>query len=222
VPRALRTPLLVAGAGLAGLVLVWLAAYHGGPLRSADGWVFERAQEQAYRAGINGAGELLLVPMQLPLYVLLCGWALLSAWRHRGAATTAAVAFVLLGANGITQVLKEVTAAERPWSTTYWGSDVSVVSWPSGHATAAAALVVAFVLAAKPANRWVVARLGVLWSLFAGLAVVWLGWHMPSDTVGAWCVVALVTGVAVAGLRAWGTVRAPRRRRHVAPAQSSV
>jgi membrane-associated phospholipid phosphatase len=75
-------------------------------------------------------------------------------------------------------------------------------SWPSGHATAAAALALCAVLAAPARLRRVVAVAGVAFALAVGAALLIRAWHMPSDVLGGYLMATLCTALAVAGLRA--------------------
>ncbi len=219
--RRAWTPLLLAVVAAAGAVVVWALAFQVGPTRELDGDVYAAAEGwQRFVASV--VGHLLAVPMLGPVYLVLSAWALVTAWRRHGAAVAAAAAFVLVGANVVTQVLKVGTATFRPWSATDRGFYVNLASWPSGHATAAMALVLAFALAAAtPSARSRVIRWGGAWAVAVAASVVWMGWHMPSDVLGGWCVAAAAGGLAVAGLRVWAAAPARRGRGAVASAQSA-
>jgi membrane-associated phospholipid phosphatase len=77
------------------------------------------------------------------------------------------------------------------------GAHVVPASWPSGHSTAALALVVVAVMAAPPVGRRLVAVVGGLFAAGVGASVAILGWHLPSDALG---------GFAVAGAVGWAVV----------------
>ncbi|MDR2256918.1 MAG: phosphatase PAP2 family protein [Arthrobacter sp.] len=82
-----------------------------------------------------------------------------------------------------------------------WGN-----SFPSGHTTVAAAATVALVLAAPAHGRTVLAVLGALASAVTGAATVIMGWHRPSDVVGAFLVAAfcsLLGALAIGGVQAF-------------------
>ena len=96
-----------------------------------------------------------------------------------------AVVGLLAGAIGGGQVLKLVLLS-RP------GPDAN--SFPSGHVTACAAIVLALVLAVpqrlRPAATWV----GAVVTSYVAASTVELGWHRFSDTIGA---LALCGAIAV-------------------------
>jgi membrane-associated phospholipid phosphatase len=87
-------------------------------------------------------------------------------------------------------------------------------SFPSGHSTAALALVLCAVLVAPARLRPLVAVLGAAFALAVGCALLILAWHMPSDVLGGYLLAALWMALAVAGLRAaerrWPTAGARR------------
>lgn len=75
-------------------------------------------------------------------------------------------------------------------------------SFPSGHSTAALALVLCAVLVAPRSLRPLLAVLGGAFALAVGCALLILAWHMPSDVLGGYLTAALWMALAVAGLRA--------------------
>ena len=82
------------------------------------------------------------------------------------------------------------------------GVVIGSASWPSGHSTAAAALVLAAVLVAPVRVRALVSSIGVVFALAVGCALLILAWHMPSDVLGGYLVAAFWAALAVAALRA--------------------
>jgi membrane-associated phospholipid phosphatase len=79
---------------------------------------------------------------------------------------------------------------------------IGAASWPSGHATAAAALALSAVLVAPASIRGAVAGVAVLFVLAVSASLLILAWHMPSDVLGGWFVAAFWMSLAVAALRA--------------------
>ena len=78
---------------------------------------------------------------------------------------------------------------------------IGAASWPSGHATAAAALAMCAVLVAPERMRLRVGALGAAFALTAGCAMLIQEWHMPSDVLGGYLMAGLWTTLAVAGVR---------------------
>jgi membrane-associated phospholipid phosphatase len=79
---------------------------------------------------------------------------------------------------------------------------IGAASWPSGHSTAALALVLSAVLVAPARLRPVVAAVGAVFALAAGCSLLILAWHMPSDVLGGYLVASFWGAIAVAALRA--------------------
>jgi membrane-associated phospholipid phosphatase len=79
---------------------------------------------------------------------------------------------------------------------------IGAASWPSGHSTAALALVFSAILVAPRRLRPLVASLGAAFALVVGCALLILAWHMPSDVIGGYLVAGLWAALLVAALRA--------------------
>lgn len=136
----------------------------------------------------------------LPLLLLLvaaCAVALLRG-RPREAAAAAAV---VAGANVTTQVLKVLLAHPR-YQPSLGGLQIDASAFPSGHATAAASIVVAWLFVAPRRWRGFVAVLGAGFFFAVGCSVVVLDWHYPSDVAGGLLVAAGWGFAALAALRA--------------------
>jgi len=88
---------------------------------------------------------------------------------------------------------------------------INAASWPSGHATAAAALALCAVLVAPRRLRPLVALLAAAYVIAASVALLVLAWHMPSDVLGGILVASLWMALAVAALRASERAFPPRR-----------
>ncbi|HEY3959330.1 MAG TPA: phosphatase PAP2 family protein [Solirubrobacteraceae bacterium] len=88
---------------------------------------------------------------------------------------------------------------------------IDPASWPSGHATAAVALVLCAVLVAPVWLRPAVATLGGVFAVAVGCSLLILAWHMPSDVLGGYLVASLWMALAVAALRATDRRAAIRR-----------
>jgi membrane-associated phospholipid phosphatase len=80
-------------------------------------------------------------------------------------------------------------------------------TFPSGHASVAASLGLALVLAAPPVLRPAAALVGAAYAAGVGLSLILLGWHFPSDVVGSFFVCGFWAAAIAAALP--GTVARP-------------
>lgn len=194
----MRRLLLAAGAFAAAAVVVWAVAFHTTPGARADAAVLARFLELDTPGTHGLATSVARLADPIPVAVLTVAIAGVAISRRRpGLALTASA--VLVGANVSTQALKVWTAAPRPVDSPP-GAHVATQSWPSGHATAAAALALCLVVVAPSRLRPLVAALGCAFALGVSCSVLVLGWHLPSDVIGGACVAAAWTlaGVALA------------------------
>jgi membrane-associated phospholipid phosphatase len=151
------------------------------------------------RPGIDTAAGDLLELLNPLLYTI---WALLIvavALLRRRPRTALAVTVVLPAAPGIAEVLKPLLAHRHASVHGWW---VGAASWPSGHATAAATLVLCALLVAPRVLRPTVAALGGLFVAAVGVSLLILAWHMPSDVLGGYLLAALCVSLAAAALSA--------------------
>ena len=112
--------------------------------------------------------------------------------RRRFALAFAALATVGI-ANVATQLLKRVIL---PRPDLIGAGDLN--SLPSGHATVAATVSVGLVMVTAPRWRSITALVTMLFPISIGVAVVTAGWHRPSDSIAAFCVVLAVATTALA------------------------
>jgi len=88
----------------------------------------------------------------------------------------------MVGAVTLSRLLKDVFH-RVPLSGSHDG-----YSFPSGNAMGSLALVVALLVVLWPSRwRWPVLVLGIPAVLFYGLALVYIGWHYPTDVLAGWC-----------------------------------
>jgi membrane-associated phospholipid phosphatase len=118
----------------------------------------------------------------------------------------AAAGVVLIGANATTQALKVLTAEPR-----LAGAHVDAASWPSGHATAAMTMTLCALMVVPSRWRPPVLALGGVFTIAVGYSVLVLGWHLPSDVLGAFCVAGVWTLLAVTAATTLERRRAPNR-----------
>jgi membrane-associated phospholipid phosphatase len=120
------------------------------------------------------------------------------------------VGVVLIGANATTQALKILTAEPR-LASAMTGGYVDAASWPSGHATAA--MTIALCAAVVVPVRWraLVLVLGGIYTIAVGCSVLVLGWHLPSDVLGGFCLAGVFILLGITAVTALERRRAPAR-----------
>jgi membrane-associated phospholipid phosphatase len=191
-------PLLAAIGCLLTLVPLAFAAYKIGPTSHLDNSLL--LQIARPRPGtVNGVAEVIRLLGELPVVVLLVAGLVLFG-RHLGRRREAfAAAALVVGAGVTTQLLKFVFAYPR-FADTWW-TQPHDLAFPSGHATAAAALSIALVLVVPPVHRLTAAAVGILATAGVCISVIILGWHYPSDVLGGLLVASAWGFAAVAWLR---------------------
>ena len=147
---------------------------------------------------LTGAGG---AAVRVAVLAPVAGWL---AWQRKWRLVVLVVAGgALIG--WLTELLKSIFDRARP---SYdWPIEASGYSYPSGHASGAAAMATVLVLVFWPvvprAWRWVLVVLAVAVVAMVGFTRVALGVHYASDVVAGWCVgVAWVLLLAVV-LRVW-------------------
>lgn len=197
--RLFRNALAGVAACLAGLAALWAGTFHVARVRTLDDDALHGflAVQRPRLTELMEALTSLADPLA---YLLLSAGVVCLALSQRRFRTAATVVAVLAGANVTTQLLKEALADERisQWLTR--GEQITAASWPSGHATAAMALALCLVLAAPPRGRALAALAGCGYAVGVGYAVTYLGWHFPSDVLGAYLVAMAWALLGVAGL----------------------
>ena len=154
-----------------------------------------------------------------PFVVLFTALALYGVARRRGVRIVA-MAVLVVGSVGTSQVLKNIGSLRY---SSVVAAPVDPTSFPSGHSTAMMALAVGAVFLSKPPSRWLAGVAGGSLALGQGLSMLSHGWHMPSDVVAGYFVVALwacLTSVGVLGSRRWG--RVPDRLDSTGPASDRL
>jgi membrane-associated phospholipid phosphatase len=150
------------------------------------------------RPRVDDLASALLHLLDPALYII---WGVLlmavALWRRRPRVALA-VGLVIGLAPLTAETLKPLLA--HPHARIY-GDEITAASWPSGHASAATALVMCAVLVAPQRLRPTVAVLGAIFAAGVGFSLVLLAWHLPSDVLGGYLVGTLWIALAVAGLR---------------------
>jgi membrane-associated phospholipid phosphatase len=195
-PQAGR-PLGVAGLCLLALVLIWVVAQlvPAAHLRDA---VALRDFTLLSRPHVDAAANFLIHLLE-PAVFILWGAALVSVALARGRPRVAvAVAAVMALAPFTAETLKPLLAHPHAQ---VGAAHIGPASWPSGHSTAALALVLCAVLVTPMRLRPVVAAVGGVFAVAVGCSLLILAWHMPSDVLGGYVVATLWMALAVAALR---------------------
>ena len=192
-----RQALWLAVLCLIALALVWVVAQLVPAARARD-VVALRDFTQLDGPKVGTVARFLLHLLDPFLFVIWGAVLVLVALARERARVALAVAIVLTLAPLSADRLKPLLA--HPHSR-LGEVGIGVASWPSGHATAAAALAMCAVLVAPERMRLRVAVLGTAFALGAGCAMLIREWHMPSDVLGGYLLAGLWTALAVAGVR---------------------
>jgi membrane-associated phospholipid phosphatase len=197
--RNVKAPLLAAVFCAAAIVPLAVMVYSFGPAVTLDRHLLLDLRREVGFGHTFGAAFANLGDLAALLVMLTAVCAIGLSFGRRREVVVAVV--VVAGANVTTQTLKSVLehvrnkafehGYELPWPD----------SFPSGHTTAAASIAVALLLVVPAAYRLLAAGVGAVLTGVVGLSVVILGWHYPSDVLGALLVVATWGFCAVAFLR---------------------
>jgi membrane-associated phospholipid phosphatase len=181
-----------------GLALVWALAEHVPAVQWRDAVVLHDFTLLS-RPRVDGPA-LFLLHLLNPLQFVLWGVALMAIALARERPRVAVAVLAIMGLAPLTaEVLKPLLAHPH---FSVGGVYIGAASWPSGHATAALALVWSAVLVAPERLRPLVAGIGTAFALAVGCCLLILAWHMPSDVLGGYLLASLWTALAVAVLRA--------------------
>ncbi len=189
--------LLVAGACLASLALVWACAELV-PLAQTKDAAILREFERLGSPGLDSVGNALLYLLEPQVFVVWAAVILYAALARGRLDLALAAALVMALAPLTSELLKPLLA--HPRSIGAW--TVPSDSWPSGHATAALALALCAVLVAPAYMRVPVAAIGALFAAATGCLLLILGRHLPSDVLGGYLVATFWMAIAVVALRA--------------------
>lgn len=195
--RSVKAPLAAWIACAAALVGLALVAYGIDAAQRADATLLTKfiAREGSVGPLADAVAHL---GDPLPLLAMLVAACAIALWRGRPIDAAAAIT-VVAGANLTTQVLKVALAHPRYQSVLGY-DQLGPVAFPSGHATAAASIAIAFLFVVPHAWRPAVAAIGACFVVAVGCSVMVLAWHFPSDVLGG-VLVASGWGFAVLALR---------------------
>jgi len=204
-PTRAYAPLAAAAACALSAVVVWLTAYHLTLFEAIDQRTFNGFLGLSRPATTQWATHLSHLADPGP-FALFAAALVIGALARRAPRIAIAVAVILLGSNLTTQLLKPALALPPPLP------GVDTASWPSGHATAAMALVLCVLLVVPARLRPAAAAGGGLLAVGIVYSVLILGHHEPSDILGGFLVAGTWTGLAVAALRTAAPVGSPAPR----------
>lgn len=121
-----------------------------------------------------------------PLFVLLAAVAACAiALRRRRPFDALAVVVLVAGANLTTQAIKTVLSEHRIQPVFVNHEMLPAGIFPSGHATGAASIALAFLLVTPRSWRAPVVALALAFVLAVDVSVLILAWHYPSDVIAA-------------------------------------
>jgi membrane-associated phospholipid phosphatase len=185
---------------LLALTVVASLAYGSDSLQRFDARILHRLASQRDAALGDAARLIAHLGDPVPQLLLLAGACLLALRRRRPERAIAA-AILVAGANLTTQVLKAALAHPRlqPILGYY---QVGETAFPSGHATAMAAIAYAYLLVVPRSWRTMTAAVGAVLVITVGGSVVVLHRHYPSDVLGGLLVASAWFFATVAALRA--------------------
>jgi membrane-associated phospholipid phosphatase len=211
VPRNARAPLAAAVACAAAFLVLAVLVHRVDAVQHLDGVILLRFLEPGARSGSAAAAAVLLgdLGVLLPLLALACAIAV-----ARGLPRAALAAFaVVAGANLTTQLFKVALAHPRV-QVMFGINQIAANSFPSGHTTAVASIVVSYLFVVP--REWIVtvALGGTVAVAAVGSSVMALSWHYPSDVLGGLLVVA-AWGFATLGVLRAAEVSPPRPRAQV-------
>ncbi len=210
-----RQALLLAGLCLMALALVWVVAELVPAARVRD-VVALREFTQLDGQKVGTVARFVLHLLDPPLFAIWGAVLVLVALVRERARVALAVALVLTLAPLSADRLKPLLAHPHA---RLGEVTIGAASWPSGHATAAAALALCAVLVAPKRMQLHVGALGAAFALAAGCAILIQQWHLPSDVLGGYLMAGLWTALAVAGVGFSERRRSSTARATAAPAR---
>jgi membrane-associated phospholipid phosphatase len=192
--RRALPPLVVAAACALAAVVVWLTAYHLSSFEAIDKRTFLGFLGLS-RPATSGWAEQFSHLADPGPFALFASALVVIALLRRRLRTALVVAVILAGSNLSTQLLKPALAKPELFP------GVDTATWPSGHATAAMALVLCLQLVVPLRFRPAAAAFGGLFVLAVVYSVLILGHHEPSDLLGGFLMAGAWTSLGVAALR---------------------
>jgi membrane-associated phospholipid phosphatase len=198
--RSPRVMLAAAGVAVLLAAAVWYVAFATDAGQRLDARALEHSMATYGSRRHTLASDTVRIADPLP-FAILCAGLLAIAIARRRPRLAGAAAVTMLAATVTTKLLKQLTA-DPDRVTLVPHANVSAASWPSGHTTAAALLALWLPLVMPRALRPLAAVAGGAIVLVGAGSVLLLGWHFPSDVLGALCVAVAWTAAGLAALAA--------------------
>jgi len=193
-PRRAFAPLSAAAACVLAAVVVWLTAYHLSPFEAIDRRTFDGFLGLSRPTTAGWAEQFSHLADPGPFALFAAGLVGVALVRRR-LMTGVVVAVILVGSNVSTQLLKPALAKPAVFP------GIDTATWPSGHATAAMALVLCLLLVVPLRLRPAAGAFGGLFALAVVYSILILGSHEPSDILGGFLMAGAWTALGVAALR---------------------
>jgi membrane-associated phospholipid phosphatase len=203
-PTRVKWALGGAAGCVAVLALLWYAAFHVGFFERADRQVFASFYNLTYphyRGRVHQTATLFVSLCDPSHYVYLVVLPVAVALARRRASDACAVVVLIGGAGATTLVLKHLVPQTAVVSFPDIASVVPYPRFPSGHSTAAMALVLALTFVTPARLRPVVAGLGAVFAAAVGYSLLTIGSHFPTDVFGGFLVAAAWSLLTVGMLR---------------------
>jgi len=203
-PMRAKWGLGLAGGCVALLALLWYAAFHVGFFERADRQVFVSFFNLTFPNYRHRVHEIAIFvvslcdPSRLAFLVVL---PVAVALVRRRAYDACAVVVLVVGAGATTLALKHMVPQTSAVSFPDLASVVPYPRFPSGHSTAAMAMVLALTFVTPARLRPVVAGLGAVFAAAVGYSLLTLGSHFPSDVFAGFLVAASWSVVTIGVLR---------------------
>ena len=192
-PIRAKRALGFAGGCSALLALLWYAAFHVGFFERADRQVFVSFYNLTYpyyRHRVHATATFFVSLCDPSRYAYLVVLPVVVALARRRAHDACAVLVLLVGAGATALALKHLVPQAQVGSFLGIDSPVPYPRFPSGHATAAMALVLSLTWVAPARLRPAIAGLGAVFAAAVSYSLVTIGSHFPSDVFGGFLVAA--------------------------------
>jgi membrane-associated phospholipid phosphatase len=187
--RSARAPFAAACGCVAALGLLAVCVFGSDAVQRVDSDLLNAVMAPSGDAA--GAGVYAVAHLANPVAVaLLLALACVIAFLRRQPLMAAAAVTVVAGANLTTALLKHLFEVSRVQPVFLHHELLPTGIFPSGHATAAASVAIAFAFVVPPTSRRLAAALGVLYVAAVDTAVLILAWHYPSDVLAGTLVAA--------------------------------